>query len=101
MSYFQRVSRISWVLAGMAVSVVAFVMAAPAAFAIRQPPNPVGDAPTAAPPPPVPVHVVAGGGMPGWQITLIAIGAALVASAATVLLGRARLARRHAPATSS
>jgi hypothetical protein len=47
---------------------------------------------------PVPVHTVIVGGMPGWQIALIAIGAALVAAAATVLLDRARTTRRH-PAT--
>jgi hypothetical protein len=33
-------------------------------------------------------------GMPGWQITLIALGAALVAATAAVLLDRARTARR-------
>jgi hypothetical protein len=32
--------------------------------------------------------------MPGWQITLIALGAALVTAVAAVLLDRARLARR-------
>jgi hypothetical protein len=37
--------------------------------------------------------------MPGWQITLIAIGAALLAAAATLLLYRSWIARRHATAT--
>jgi hypothetical protein len=37
--------------------------------------------------------------MPGWQITLIAIGGALAAAAVAVLLDRARAARRHRPAT--
>jgi hypothetical protein len=37
--------------------------------------------------------------MPGWQITLIAIGAALAAAVVAVLLDRARAARRHRPAT--
>jgi hypothetical protein len=32
--------------------------------------------------------------MPGWQITLIALGAALVAATTAVLLDRARTARR-------
>ena len=36
--------------------------------------------------------------MPGWQITLIALAAALVAAAAAVLLDHARTARKiHAP----
>ena len=43
--------------------------------------------------------VVPGGGMAGWQITLIALGAALVAATAAVPLDRARAARRSAPAT--
>jgi hypothetical protein len=37
--------------------------------------------------------VAAAGGMPGWQITLIALGAALVAAIAAVLLDRALTAR--------
>ena len=44
-------------------------------------------------------RVVPGGGMAGWQITLIALGAALVAATAAVPLDRARAARRSAPAT--
>jgi hypothetical protein len=39
--------------------------------------------------------------MPGWQITLIALGAALVAATAAVLLDRARAARRAALAIPS
>jgi len=48
---------------------------------------------------PAHIHAAATGGMPGWQITLIAIGAALLAAAATLLLDRAWIARRHATAT--
>lgn len=44
-------------------------------------------------PGPVPVHTVVVGGMPGWQIALIAVGAALVAATVAVLLDRARTAR--------
>jgi hypothetical protein len=40
------------------------------------------------------VSAVVAGGMPGWQIALIAVGAALVAAAVAVLLDRARHARR-------
>ena len=45
--------------------------------------------------------VITAGGMPGWQITLIALGAALVAAAAAVLLDRARAAHRAASATTA
>jgi hypothetical protein len=38
--------------------------------------------------------------MPGWQITLIALAAALVAAVVAVLLDRARAARKiYAPTT--
>ena len=37
--------------------------------------------------------------MAGWQIALIAVGAALVGATAAVLLDRASAARRSAPAT--
>jgi hypothetical protein len=35
--------------------------------------------------------------MPGWQITLIVLGAALAAAAVTVVLARARAAHRAVP----
>jgi hypothetical protein len=46
-------------------------------------------------PPSTPVQVISGG-MAGWQITLIALGAALVAAAVAVHLDRTLAARRHA-----
>ena len=51
--------------------------------------------PAVVPPPPA-VHIVVAGGMPGWQITLIAVGAALLAATFAVLLDRARATRRNA-----
>jgi hypothetical protein len=55
---------------------------------------------SAAPPVQAPAHPVVTGGMPGWQITQIAPGAALVAAVITALLDRTRTARRLAhPAT--
>ena len=47
---------------------------------------------------PAPTHAAVSSGMPGWQITLIVIGAALLAAAAALLLDRAWMARRHATA---
>jgi hypothetical protein len=46
------------------------------------------------------VHTVTGGGMPGWQIALIAAGAALLAATAAVLVYRAWTIRRK-PATAA
>jgi hypothetical protein len=45
-----------------------------------------------APVPAATVRVINTGGMPGWQITLIALGAALLAATVAVLLDRARAA---------
>jgi hypothetical protein len=44
-----------------------------------------------------PAHLAASGGMPGWQITLIAVGAALLGAMLAVVVDRARAAR-HYPA---
>jgi hypothetical protein len=43
----------------------------------------------------VPGHTVVTGGMPGWQIALIAAGAALLAAVLAVITDRARAARRR------
>jgi hypothetical protein len=43
--------------------------------------------------------VVTVGGMPGWQITLIAIAAALTAATTAVFLDRVRATRRTASTT--
>jgi len=45
------------------------------------------------------VTFVTGGGMPGWQITLIAAGAALAGAALAILLDHARAARKTHPTT--
>jgi hypothetical protein len=100
------------VLAGLfAGAVVALAAGVPAAFAIPTPPP--SQLPRFLPCSPtcangldtvVPAHIhtahtAVTGGMPGWQITLIAIGAALLAAAVALILDRAWIARRHATAT--
>jgi hypothetical protein len=91
-----HVRRIFFAAVATLAGAVLALMASPAAFAMRVPPG--GDAGTIVPPPP-PVRVINEGGMPGWQITLIALAAALVAAAVTVLLDRARTARKIHAAT--
>ena len=44
---------------------------------------------------PAPAHAAVTSGMPGWQITLIAISAALLAATAAVVVYRARAIRRN------
>ena len=48
--------------------------------------------------PPPQVHTIVTGGMPGWQITLIAVAAAVIAATVAVIVDRAWAARRHLPA---
>ncbi|HEY7147541.1 MAG TPA: hypothetical protein VH637_25110 [Streptosporangiaceae bacterium] len=91
---FRAIRRLASTLAALAAALLTATAAAPAAFATLPPPEPGG---TAGVPPPT-VQTVTVGGMPGWQIALIAIGAAIVAAAVAVLLDRARTARRHQPA---
>jgi len=95
MKHIQRI-RFAAVLAGLGAALLA--LTAPAAFARVPVPQPeVGSA--ASPPPPethTVTHSVVVGGMPGWQIALIAVGAALLAATAAVIAERARAAHRHA-----
>src|SRR5580692_12344080 len=80
-------------LVGLACACLGLAVAAPAAFARTLPPFGVSGAVTTPVPPPVQVRTVVVGGMAGWQIALIAVGAALVAAAIAVLLDRGRAAR--------
>jgi hypothetical protein len=114
MNGIQHIRRLARTLAGLAFALLAFAAAAPAALASGpQPPVPaywykhsflppgqvVG--PVYKVPAPVPVHIVLIGGMPGWQITLVAVGAALLAAATAVLVDRARAARRTSATAAS
>lgn len=77
-----------------AATVLAAFAAGPVAFASYTPPEPVGNAPVA-----TVSHlstVTSSGGMLGWQIALIAIGAALIATAVTAGVDRFAFYRRLA-----
>jgi hypothetical protein len=87
-----RLRRLAAALAAVTCTLLASAAVMPAAWAaVNYIPN---DSPDQAPA----GGVVTAGGMPGWQITLIAVGAALVAATAAVLLDRARAGRRAASA---
>jgi hypothetical protein len=92
MNPIRHIRRIACVLAGLAAGLLACSTAP--AFAVVVPAS-GGGGPAVAPPHLAPVHTVLASGMPGWQIALIAIGAALLAAAAAVLLDRAWTARRN------
>jgi uncharacterized membrane protein len=86
-----RMRRLVAVLAGVTAALLASVATIPAAFASVAPnPGPGG-------------RVVTGGGMSGWQLPVIVLGAVLLVAAAAVLLDRALATRRatSAPATSA
>ena len=88
-----RLRRIIAALAAVTCGLLAWAGAVPAASAAIIPVP--GDGPYGPVPAPA-VRVITAGGMPGWQITLIAVAAALVAAAAAVFLDRARASRRSA-----
>ena|SRR5690348_11926168 len=98
MDTVRRIRRLAGLLAGMAGALLTFAAAGPAAFASGRPALPQGWNKH----PPLPAHVrtVIVGGMPGWQIILIAVAAALVAAAAALLADRG-IQRVRAAATSA
>ncbi len=81
--------RIFAAMATVAGAVLALA-ATPAAFAENVPPPGEGSGIA----PPLPVRVIVEGGMPGWQITLIALAAALVTAVTAVMIDRARASRK-------
>ena len=82
--------RLGGLLAGLGTLVTMLVVTGTAALAVQAPPAAGGGV---FPSPGPALAPVVAGGMPGWQITLIAAGAALVAAVLAVLADRARSAR--------
>jgi hypothetical protein len=91
-----RLRRLMAALAVMTCAVLGWAGAVPAASASIIPVP--GDGPYGPAPAPA-VRLITAGGMPGWQITLIAVAAALAAATAAVVLDRARARRRTASTT--
>jgi hypothetical protein len=105
MNPIHAIRRAAGILAWLAGVLLAFAAAAPAALASGP-----GPLPPATPQPirwfppgwnkhpplpgPAHAHTAVTGGMPGWQIALIAIGAALAAATVALLVHRARAGRR-------
>ena len=100
MNPIQHIRRIAGVLAGLAglaalaAALMAFGVAPAFARVVPADGGPAGGTPT--PVVRVVTRTVVVSGMPGWQIALIAIGAALLAATVAVLLDRARAGRRTA-----
>ena len=80
-----KTSRYLWRFGGLIAAMLAtFAVTATTALARIMPPTPADSPP-----------VSAAGGMPGWEIALIAVGAALTAAILAVLADRAWSARRR------
>jgi hypothetical protein len=92
MNHLRRIFAAVATLAGTVLALAT----APAAFAHPLPPSDCCTSGAA-----TGVTFITGGGMPGWQITLIAAGAALAGAAVAVLLDRALTARKTHPATAA
>ena len=97
MSRIQSIRRLASVVAGLATALLAAALTAPAALAVQVPPP--GGTSGDSPPVVIQTRTVVEGGMPAWQIALIAVGAAVAAAVLGVLADRARLARRQPAAT--
>ena len=94
MRTIKSLSRLGVVLASLAAIAVGFANGASASTAVI-PVGGSGDATATDTGPVTVVHTVVVGGMPGWQIALIAVVAALVTAFAAVLVERTRMARRR------
>jgi hypothetical protein len=100
MNPIHTIRRLACILAGLAGALAAAVAVTPAALAQpHQPPGPPAEVVRFGPA----AHAVNGvtGDMTGWQIALIAVGAAILGAIVAVLLDRARAARGHRPATAA
>ena len=111
MNPIRHIRRSLAVLAGLPCAWLGLAAAAPAAFArIIPPPGGIGSVSASAGSGTVPssgavtvtvTRIVMVGGMPGWQIALIAVGAALFAAASAVLAYRALATRRQTVAAAA
>ena len=94
MNRIKRIRRAAAALIGLALAWLSLAAIAPAAFARIAPPSGGSVGVTAPSGAATVTGTVVVGGMPGWQIGLIAAGAALLAAALAVLADRAWTARR-------
>jgi hypothetical protein len=83
-------------LGGLICTAGSIVTIAPTAFASPLPAPGTGDVPG----PPGPINTLVVGGLTDWQVTLIAIGSAILGALAALIAGRAWMRGRAALSTS-
>jgi hypothetical protein len=92
MNPIRHIGRFAAVLAGLAAAVL---LATPAFARVPYPADAYpGHVAPASVPAQIQYRTILAGGMPGWQIALVAVGAALLAATLAVLADRALAARR-------
>ena len=91
MNPIRHIRRLAAVLAGVAAT----CLVATPAFARLAPDPGAGYVTPATSPAQVQYRTIVAGGMPGWQIALIAVGAALLTAALAVLADRTLAAHRR------
>jgi hypothetical protein len=104
MNHVHFVRRTAGVVLAVCSSLFGFALFAPSAFGLMlnfrtyangRAPSLAGARSAVTQPHPAVVRTVVAGGMSGWLITLIAVGAALLAATVAVLMDRARAAHRN------
>jgi hypothetical protein len=94
MNHVRFIRRALSVVFAVGGSFLGFVLFAPSAFAMIVEPIGSGSSAVASPQPaPTLVHSAVAGGMAGWQIALIAVGAAALTATLAVFADRARGSR--------
>jgi hypothetical protein len=110
MGHIHFVRRTAGVVLAICSSLLSFVLFAPSAFGLMvdfptyangRAASLAGTHSAVSQPQPTIVHTVVTGGMAGWLITLIAVGAALLAATVAVLMDRARAAHRKLTASAA
>ncbi len=100
MNHIHFVRRTASVVLAICSGLLSFALFAPSAFALipGYEPSLARTQPAVSQPHPTVAHAVVTTGMAGWLITLIAVGAALLAATVAVFVDRARAAHRRLPA---
>ncbi len=97
MNAIHRIHHLAAILAAGACALLGLAVASPAMATTSSLPHP--GAGVTQPQVPAQVHTLIAGGMPGWQITLIAAGAAVLTALLAVAADRAYTARRQVTAS--